>query len=190
MSAARPGTSGVSNTSSAARLLGEFRTADDLIAAVTRFRGEGYDATDTFTPFDLPELDAATPARRSPLGWVAAGGGAAGLVASYGIQWWANVHAYPLNVGGRPVHAVPAFVLVTFEGTVLGAALAVCIGLLVILRLPRLWAPEDEIDGFERASIDRFWVATGPFANEQDRDTASALLRSLGALRTVVLESR
>ena len=167
------------------RLLAEFATPTDLVRAVEALRREDYHDLETYTPFDIPELDEPLRLRRSRLGWLALAGGIVGLVASYAIQWWANVHSYPLNVGGRPQHAAPAFLLSTFEGTVLAASLAVFVGLLLVLRLPRLWSVEDELDEFRRASIDRYWLAMRTFASERDRSHAERLLRDAGALRTV-----
>jgi hypothetical protein len=68
---------------------------------------------------------------------------------------------------------------------VAGAAIAAFAALFVILRYPRPYAVEDEVDGFERSTIDRFWIAMATFASEQDRDQAAALLERHGALRTV-----
>src|SRR6185437_9955470 len=130
------------------RVLGEFTTAESMLAAVDALLREGYRTLETFTPFDMPELDDRLGLRRSRIGWLVAAGGFVGMVLAYGVQWWANVHDYPLNSGGRPVHAVPAFLLATFEGTVLFAAFAAFFGLMIWLRLPKLWAPIDEVDGF------------------------------------------
>lgn len=167
------------------RLLAEFGNATDLLRAVEALRREEYHDLEAYAPFDIPELDEHLGLERSRLGWLALVAGIVGLAASYGIQWWANVHSYPLNVGGRPQHAIPAFLLVTFEGTVLAASLAVFFGFLLVLRLPRLWSIEDEVDEFQRASIDRFWLAMHTFASERDRSHAERLLRDAGALRTV-----
>jgi mono/diheme cytochrome c family protein len=111
--------------------------------------------------------------------------GLVGLLSAYGIQWWANVHSYPLNVGGRPVHSVPAFIPATFEGTVLAASLASFFGVLLVLRFPRLWSIEDEVPEFYRATVDRFWLAMHTFASENDRAHAERLLKESGALRTI-----
>ncbi len=171
------------------RVLGEFTTADSMLAGIDALMREGYRTLETFTPFDMPELDARLGLRRSRIGWLVAAGGFVGMVLAYGIQWWANVHDYPLNSGGRPVHAVPAFLLATFEGTVLFAAFAAFFGLMIWLRLPRLWAPVDEVDGFGRASVDRFWIAVGIPAGESGASNGGAraaeLMRGAGALRTV-----
>lgn len=167
------------------RLLAEFSSATQLIAAVERLRREQYHDMETYTPFDIPELDAPLGLRRPRLGWFVLAAGIAGLLAAYGIQWWANVHSYPLNVGGRPVHSVPAFIPATFEGTVLAASLASFFGVLVVLRFPRLWSIEDEVPEFYRASIDRFWLAMHTFSSEHDRTHAERLLKESGALRTI-----
>jgi hypothetical protein len=154
-----------------------------MIAAVDALGHAGYSSLETFAPFDLPELDARLGLRRSRLGWLVVAGGLVGLVLGYGIQWWANVYNYPLNSGGRPAHAIPAFVFPTFEGVVLCAALAAFFGLFVMLRLPRLWAPVDKIEGFGRASVDRFWIAV---ANPgKSGDEVQRIMRDAGAVRTL-----
>ena len=169
----------------AIRLLAEFGTASAMLSAIEALRRQRYHDLETYAPFDIPELDERLGLRRPRLGWLVLIAAIAGLVASYGIQWWANVHSYPLNVGGRPQHAIPAFVLATFEGTVLASALAAFFGLLIVLRLPRLWSVEDEVDEFHRSSIDRFWIAMHTFASDDDRAHAERLLREAGALRTI-----
>lgn len=168
------------------RLAAEFPTADALHAAVEALAREHYRELETYAPFDMPELDATLGRRRSRLGWFVAAGGLAGSIIAYGIQWWANVHSYPLYVGGRPAHAVPAFVPATFEGMILAASLTAFFGVLIVLRLPKLWIPEDEIDGFSRASVDRFWLTAKHFASDLDRDHAAELMRSAGARRVIV----
>jgi hypothetical protein len=75
------------------------------------------------------------------------------------VQYWANVVRYPQNAGGRPVHAAPPFLISTFEGLVLGAALVAFLGMLLLLRLPRLARPIFEVDGFDRATRDLFFLA-------------------------------
>ena len=169
------------------RLFAEFASANALTAAIESLRRERYSGLETYTPYDIPELDSLLGRPRSALGWLVLAGGIGGLVVSYGVQWWANVHSYPLDVGGRPQHAVPAFIPATFEGTVLLAALAAFVGLLLVLRFPRLWAPEDEIDGFERASVDRFWLSARQFASDHDREHAELLMRNAGAQRVVTV---
>lgn len=179
----RAGSSSVRNPPPV-RVLGEFTSADSMLVAVDALRHAGYDLLETFTPFDIPELDERLGLRRSRLGWLVAAGGLVGMILAYGIQWWANVYNYPLNSGGRPIHAVPAFIFPTFEGTVLCAAFAAFFGVLAWLRLPKLWAPIDEVEGFGRASVDRFWIAVGAVGSDERGERAQQILRESGALHT------
>lgn len=163
--------------------LAEFATGDELRAAVERLCALGYRDVEAYSPYPVPGV--AERLRRGPAGGrvplVTLLGGLAGGAASYAIQWYAYVRSYPLDIGGRPVHPVPAFIPPTFEGTVLCAALAALLALVMGLRLPRLWHPEHAAPGFERATVDRFWVRVGG----RDRRAADAELtrRELEALR-------
>jgi Protein of unknown function (DUF3341) len=165
-------------------LLAELESAGALEAAVGALHALGYRAVETFAPLDL-RVEARPGAGRSRLGPWVFGGGVVGAVLGYGIQWYADVRAFPVAVGGRPLHPIPAFIPATFEATVLCAALAAFIGVLVTIRLPELWHPVFEVDGFERASADRFWVQIGRDDPLFERERTMADLASLGALRVV-----
>jgi hypothetical protein len=168
-----------------AGLVAELESADALEAAVRALEALGYRSVETFAPLDLPEGEAVRGVHRSRLGPYVFGGGVVGAVLGYGIQWYADVRVFPLRVGGRPLHAVPAFIPATFEATILGAALVAFFGVLVALRLPELWHPVFEVEGFERASADRFWVAVGEDDPAFDRERTRADLASLDPLRVV-----
>ena len=170
-------------------VLAEFATANDMMNTLPRLREARLEHIETFTPFDVPGLPDALRERPSPVGWIALGGGIAGVLLGYGIQWWSDAHAYPLNVGGRPIHAVPAFAVATTETAMLCAAGAAFIGMLLLVRFPRLWAHEDEIENFERASIDRFWIEVDALGSIDEAERASTLLKAGGALRVVKLSS-
>jgi ActD protein len=157
-------------------LLAEFGSAGDLSEALSRLRETGYQKLETYTPFPVPGLERRLALRPSRISLFVFIGGLLGAILGYGIQWYANVWHYPQNIGGRPVHSIPAFIPVTFESAVLGAGLAAFVGLLIVLRLPRPWHPVFEVDGFERASIDRFWLAIDA------RDPRFGLSRSARAL--------
>ena len=168
----------------ARRVLAEFASADGMLHGLDVLRRAGYERLETYTPFDMPEVDERIGLKRSRIGWVVTACGLVGLILAFGIQWWANVFNYPLNSGGRPAFAIPAFIFPTFEGTVLLASFGAFFGVLIWLRLPRLWAPIDEVDGFGRASVDRFWIAVGDIETSRRGDEAQRILHDAGALRT------
>lgn len=132
-------------------LIAEFASVDDLLAAVRTVRGAGYTRLDAFT-LPVEGLAAALGFEERRLPYVALFGGLGGFLLTYGL----NAFDYPINVGGRPLNAWPAFAVPAFEMTVLFAALAVILGMLVLNGLPRLNHPVFDVPGFERVSVDRF----------------------------------
>jgi hypothetical protein len=170
------------------RVFAEFASAESMLAAIDRMREGGYRRIESYSPFEIPGAAKALGLKRSLLPWFVAAAGAMGLVLAYAIQWYADTWDYPLNVGNRPVHPILAYIPATFEGTVLVASLAAFFGLWLILRLPKLWDPVFEIDGFERATIDRFWLSVECRDAEFDAERAARMFGEAGALRTVRME--
>jgi hypothetical protein len=170
--------------------LAQLLTPEDLLRAVHELRRRGYRRLDAFTPYPIKGLEEALHLRRSPLNWRVLPLALLGAGFGYLIQWWCNGVDYPLNVGGRPLNSVPAFIPITFEAGVLSAALTGCFLLLLLCRLPALYSPLFDVPGFERASVDRFWVGVDdrdPWFNEvqTERD-----LRELGALSVARAQRR
>jgi hypothetical protein len=168
-------------------LMAEFDSGPALLGGVRALREAGVPRIDAFTPYEVAGLNELLGVRRSWLSWIVL---AAGLLfggGAYLLQWWINVVDYPLNIGGRPYHSAPAFIPITFEMTVLFASAAALISAIVLGGLPRLWHPLFEVDGFDRASIDRFWLAVDAPPPPDDRDRITAALEGAGALRIVWL---
>ncbi len=74
------------------------------------------------------------------------------------MQWYSAAVSYPLNVGGRPLHSWPMFVPITFELTVLFAAIAGVVGMLAMNGLPRPHHPVFNAPEFKLASQTRFFL--------------------------------
>lgn len=163
----------------------EFPCEEDLRAAIHVLGEKGYTQVETYSPVPLAH---GVRQPRSVLPVLVFLGGLFGAIASYAIQWYANAYAYPIDIGGRPAHAVPAFLIATFEGTVLCAALTAFFGFFAITRLPKLWHPIFELAGFERATIDRYWLAIDAADRRSGPDVTIHELRELRPLRIVRLE--
>jgi Protein of unknown function (DUF3341) len=139
-------------------LLAEFDDPTSLVAAATSAKHAGYRAMDAYSPFPIEALHEALGARHTRLPLVVLIGGLAGCLGGYGLQYWASAIAYPLNVAGKPFHSWPAFVPVTFECTILGAALAAVLGMLALNGLPMPYHPVFNVPRFALASRNRFFL--------------------------------
>lgn len=138
--------------------MAEFKNPDALMDAVRAAKRAGYTRLDAFSPFPLADIAKELDVRTTAIPWLALVAGLVGGAVQYGSQYWMNVVDYPLNVGGRPLNSWPAFIPASLIVAILWAGFATLIGLLLILRLPRLHHPVFAVPGFERASEDRFFL--------------------------------
>ncbi len=159
-----------------------FAEAPAALAAVRRLRAEGFEVHDVHTPFPVHGLDEALGLRPSRLGRMTFAGGVLGAAAAFGFQVWTHAVDWPLVIGGKTPLALPAQVPVSFELTVLFAALFTVFGLLARRRLfPRIdGRPADQ--PHPRVTDDRFVV----LVVERDAGFAPArfgeLVTALGAV--------
>ncbi len=172
-------------TWSAGAYLAEFDSADALTRAAHAMEESGYSLLETYSPVPVAHGLRRSTSRLPIAVFIV---GALGGLASYLIQWYANAYSYPLDIGGRPSHAVPAFLIPTFEGTVLSAALAAFFGFFIVARLPQPYHPVFDIDGFERATVDRYWLAIDAADDRSSPDLTPRELHRLDPLRVVRLE--
>ena len=139
-------------------LMAEFDDPTTLVAATHRAHDEGYRRMDAYSPFPIEELHEALGAPPSRLPLVVLIGGLLGCLGGYGLQYWVAAIAYPVNVGGKPLQSWPAFIPVTFECTILAAALAAVLGMLALNGLPMPYHPVFNVQRFALASRNRFFL--------------------------------
>jgi len=168
--------------------MAEFAAVDELLPAAKGLRELGYRDLEFYSPFPLPGADELLGLRRPRLPRAVLAAGLAGAVLAVAVQWFTNAWDYPLNVGGRPLLSLPAWVPITFETTILSAAFAAFFGVLVAAGLPRFWHPVFEIDDFRRTTADRFWIGIGRDDPRFDPVRSRTDLERLGPLRIVVPE--
>jgi hypothetical protein len=148
-------------------LLAEFSQAESLIAGVRHLRKAGFRQIDAYSPFPVEGLAEALAMKDNRVAWSTLVGGLIGMVLGYGMQVYTNLD-YPINIGNRPLIPSQAFVLVTFELTILLAVLS-CIGsMLVLNRLPRLHHPVFGVETFHLASANKFFLIV--FSNDRKFD--------------------
>jgi hypothetical protein len=139
-------------------LLAEFDELGGLVRAARATREAGYECFDAYTPIPSEELTDAMDLHHDRLPLVVLIGGIVGGIGGFGLQWWASVVEYPINVGGRPLFSWPAFIPPTFECIVLGAALAVVLGMLALNGLPMPYHPVFNVPRFALSSRNRFFL--------------------------------
>ena len=139
-------------------LMAEFDDPSTLVIAANRAREEGYRCMDAYAPYPIEELHHALGSRPTRLPLIVLIGGLFGCVGGYVMQYWMSAVSYPLNVGGKPFHSWPAFVPVTFECTILAAALAAVLGMLALNGLPQPYHPVFNVPRFALASRNRFFL--------------------------------
>jgi hypothetical protein len=155
-------------------LLAGFESEDGLRTALDRFPVSEWRSVETYTPTQPePQRDS-----RSPLPPAMFVAGILGFVGFFLLMSYADVQAYPLDIGGRPRFAWPTFVPIAFELGVLCAMAAGFFGYFLVCRLPRLYEPVDECPSFDRAMRDRWFLTV---YSEDPRRLAHAreLLESL-----------
>ena len=138
--------------------LAEFKTPEELVRAAQRAGATGYRRIEAYTPFPVEGLVEAVGSYKDRLPLITLLGGVIGGAGGYFLQWYSAVVDYPINLGGRPYHSWPAFIPITFELTVLGAALFAVFGMLALNGLPRLYHPLFNVPEFELASRSRFFL--------------------------------
>jgi hypothetical protein len=171
-------------------LVAEFASPDALLGAVRTLRKKGYADLDAFTPYPIHGMDEALGLARSRLTWLTLPCALFGLVGAYVLQWWCNGYDYPIDVGGRPPHSAPAFVPITFEMMVLCGGLGAMTLFFVLAKLPELYAPVFDVEGFERASVDAFFLGVSERDPMFDRVRAELELKELGALSVAFAGAR
>jgi hypothetical protein len=169
-------------------LIAEFSSAESLVAAARRTRAEGYVRVDAFAPFPVEGLPAALdlPPSRIPLFMLA--GGFTGAAIGLGIQYYSNFITFPINVGGRPLNAWPAFIPPTFELIIFFAVLSGLISLFFTLQLPAVYHPVFNHPDFRRASRDGFFLCIECADRQFDGEKTASFLRTLAPLSVQLVE--
>ena len=161
-------------------LMAEFDNPEDLLEAARRAYVGGYRRMDAYSPFPVEGLAEAIGFHRTQLPLVVLLGGMAGGLGGYLLQYYTAVIDYPLNAGGRPLHSWPAFIPVTFEMTVLIAALAAVLGMLALNGLPRPYHPVFNVPRFEMASRNLFFLCIESTDSLFDFEQTRQFLEALG----------
>jgi hypothetical protein len=160
-------------------LLAEFETPEQVLQAALRTHAAGYRKIDAFTPIPVEGLAEAVGFEWTSLPMVVFLGGFFGGCTGFFMCWYANVVSFPLNIGGKPLNSWPAWIPITYELTILGAALAAVIGMIVMNGLPRPYHPVFNVSRFALASTDRFFLCIKARDQKFDLSQTKAFLEEM-----------
>jgi hypothetical protein len=166
-------------------VMAEFDNPTDAVAATRAAHEAGYRRMDAFSPYPVEELSEAVGEGRNWLPLIVLIGGILGGTSGYLLQYYLSVINYPLNVGGKPLHSWPAFIPITFEMTILGAALFAIFGMLALNGLPEPYHPVFNVPNFSHATRDRFYLVIEWRDPNFDHAQTAEFLRGLEGARSV-----
>lgn len=171
-------------------LLAKFNHQEDLISATNRTYSAGFRKFDTYSPYPVEELAHAMHLKSSPLPFVILGGGIFGGVGGFLMMAFATVIDYPLNIGGRPLFSWPAYIPITFELTVLLAALAGVLGLFVATGFPQPYHPVFNSEDFnQHGSQDAFYLSIESSDPMFNLERTRRFLEDLGSAQVSEIEA-
>ena len=170
-------------------LLAEYDCAQALYKASERIRDKGFQNWDAMTPFPVHGLENAMGLKPSKLPWVVLLMGSAGAISMLLFVYWIAVVELPLNIGGKPLFSLPAFIPVIFEITILFSALTAVFGMFVFNKMPTYNHPVFQSKRFERVTDDRFFILIETKDPLFDRQQTKAFLEETGAVHLEVLEN-
>ena len=140
-------------------VMAEFDSPTALVNAARAARDKGYRKLDAYSPFPIGELSDVLDLHKNRLPLIVLAGGIVGGMVGYLMQYYVTVWDFPINIGGRPLHSWPAYIVITFEMTILLAAISAVMGLLALCGLPMFYHPAFNVPRFALASRNRFFLS-------------------------------
>ena len=168
-------------------LLARFPNSTLAANACRRLTIAGIRQFDAHAPFADGVLKSAIPTEPSPLPWITFVCGLLGGLGAFAAQRWVELKAYPMQIGGKPGGSWQAFIPITFEVTILSAAIGCFVGLWVLCALPNVRHALLSCRQFESASDDAVFVTVD--ADDPRYSLARGLLRETGACELLEVEA-
>lgn len=163
-------------------LLAEFEDGEQLAVAARQAREAGYRNLDAYTPYPDEAVTEALGLRGTRLPFLVLIGALLGGGGVFLLQQWIYLNDYPINIAGRPLDSWPAFMVATYEMTILFGAFFGIFGMLILNGLPSFYHPVFNVERFiEKSGTDGFFLSIEAKDPQFSRDETRRFLLSLGA---------
>jgi len=162
-------------------VMAEFETAQDVVDAARKTMAQGFTRVEAYSPVPIEELNDIIHRKRTKLAQIVLAAGLTGMATGFGLQYWASVIEYPMNIGGRPHASWITFIIPSYELTILFAALSAAFGMIVLNGLPQPYHPVFNVERFALASSDKFFLVVESADPKFDQQGTAEFLRSTGA---------
>ena len=162
-------------------VMAEFDSAQAVVDAARQVMAHGFTKVEGYSPVPIEELNDIIHRTRTVLPKLVLGGGLTGMATGFGLQYWASVLEYPMNVGGRPQASWITFIIPSYELTILFSALTAVLGMIILSGLPQPYHPVFNVDRFSMASSDKFFLVVESAEPKFDQQATTEFLRSTGA---------
>jgi hypothetical protein len=163
-------------------VMAEFANPSDVVAAARAAYAAGYRRVNGYSPFPIEELWEAIGFHRTGLPLIVLIGGILGATGGFLMQYYLAAVNYPINVGGKPLNSWPAFIPITFECTILLAALFAVFGMLALNKLPQPYHPVFNAPNFAMATRDSFFLVIEASDKKYQHDEVVKLLQGLNPI--------
>lgn len=163
-------------------VMAEFDNPTDLLDATKQAYSAGYRKMDAYTPYPVEEISEALGFHKTRVPLIVLIGGILGGLSGYLLQYWISAISFPLNIGGRPYNSWPAFIIVTFEMTILFGGISAVVGMLGLNGLPMPYHPVFNNPRFTSASRDRFFLCIEAADPKFDREFTTKFLSGMKAV--------
>jgi hypothetical protein len=118
-----------------------FTTEEQLLQAANKMRQMGLKHFEAISPYPIHGMEEACGIKRSWIPFVTFGAGVTGMGLGTWLPWFTSAVDWPIIVGGKPFWSLPAFIPITFELTILFAALASVGAMILACGLPKIDPP-------------------------------------------------
>jgi hypothetical protein len=152
---------------------------------VKNSRKAGYKIHDVYTPFPVHGLDAALGLRDTSLHTAGFIYGLTGTTTALSFMSWVFTKDWPLNIGGKPLFPLPAFIPIIFELTVLCAAVGMVLTFCYLCQL----APFVKKDHFHLRATDDLFVMPLEITSKTNVEEVKAFLKNAGAVEVFEKEA-